>query len=362
MDDERLECEFLNLLKWTEVVALMLGLLDDKKRALRSAQLALNIDLVLGAKIASSVRDQYKHDAINLISKLEIPEKLKLRLLSSTNSESGANHLRSRLSSLSIGIRKEASIGLLKMVNSHALNICFFELENAQEEICLQMRDNRSFSLYSGGSFFEDLLPHCSQRVAKCQIVEIWSKCLEISLWKGHSKTAIIAAKEITLIDHRQLILKLKNIYHRGDDLILKLRVIDIAQNIGDDEEILKTISHASKIVTYFLLEVICCSEIPLLRKFAGISLNELREIDEHILKIKLKRLLKNNDLSSMRSAVHIMQIVYFSQRLDFLKLALENNKSVRLCLLEILGLNGRSLIDIQAELLDYDDTIFLNL
>ncbi len=53
MDDERLDCEFLNLLKWTEVVGLMLGLVEDEGLAVRVVERGLGVDLMLTGMLRS---------------------------------------------------------------------------------------------------------------------------------------------------------------------------------------------------------------------------------------------------------------------------------------------------------------------
>jgi HEAT repeat protein len=56
LDDERLECDYLNYLKWTEPLALMLALVDDEKLAVWVVDRALAVDLMLGARLAGEVR------------------------------------------------------------------------------------------------------------------------------------------------------------------------------------------------------------------------------------------------------------------------------------------------------------------
>jgi hypothetical protein len=69
MDDKTLECEFLNLLKWTETVGLMLGLVEDEGLAVRVVERALEVDLMLGAKLA-----QWKPLPLNRIKSPKLDE------------------------------------------------------------------------------------------------------------------------------------------------------------------------------------------------------------------------------------------------------------------------------------------------
>jgi hypothetical protein len=50
-----LKPEYLNYLKWTEPLALMLELVEDEAQAVRVVRLALEVDLRLGASLAGAV-------------------------------------------------------------------------------------------------------------------------------------------------------------------------------------------------------------------------------------------------------------------------------------------------------------------
>ncbi len=67
LSDEKLKHDYLNLLKWTESLALMLGLVEDEAQALRVVRLALEVDLMLGARLAGEVRKEFQEKAIGLL-------------------------------------------------------------------------------------------------------------------------------------------------------------------------------------------------------------------------------------------------------------------------------------------------------
>ncbi|MCP2728736.1 HEAT repeat domain-containing protein [Limnofasciculus baicalensis] len=81
MDDGRLQHFYLNYLKWREPVALMLGLLGYEAQAVRVVRLALAVDLQLGARLAGEVKLGFQVQTVGMVSGLEIPERLKVRLL-----------------------------------------------------------------------------------------------------------------------------------------------------------------------------------------------------------------------------------------------------------------------------------------
>jgi DNA polymerase III delta prime subunit len=80
MDDERLQHFFLNYLKWTEPVALMVALLGDETQVVRVVRLALDVDLKLGARLAGEAKPEFQGQTVGIVSVLEIPEWFKVEL------------------------------------------------------------------------------------------------------------------------------------------------------------------------------------------------------------------------------------------------------------------------------------------
>jgi HEAT repeat protein len=90
VDDERLKNFYLNYLKWTEPLGLLLGLLDDESQALRLVGLGLEVDWFLGARLAGEVKEVFQGQTVGLVDRL-IEEKnlsnlLKLYLWEKTRS------------------------------------------------------------------------------------------------------------------------------------------------------------------------------------------------------------------------------------------------------------------------------------
>jgi HEAT repeat protein len=77
-DNKRFQYFFLNRLKWTETISLMMSLLDnqDHDLMLRITRLALDADLLLGAKLAGSVKPDLQRKTINLL----LEPKIKFRI------------------------------------------------------------------------------------------------------------------------------------------------------------------------------------------------------------------------------------------------------------------------------------------
>ena len=87
LTDEQLKQEYLNYLKWTEPVALMLALLDSEVQAVRVVQQALAVDFRLGARLAGEVKPAFQPQTIPLVEALQVPSWLKVQLLGETRSE-----------------------------------------------------------------------------------------------------------------------------------------------------------------------------------------------------------------------------------------------------------------------------------
>jgi HEAT repeat protein len=90
LSDDELQWEYLNYLKWTEVVALMMHLLNVETQnfaSLRLVKLALEVDWQLGARLAGEVKEEWQEETVGLVDNLEIPLLLKIRLLDKTKSE-----------------------------------------------------------------------------------------------------------------------------------------------------------------------------------------------------------------------------------------------------------------------------------
>lgn len=93
LGNDQLKREYLNYLKWTEPLVLMLELVEDEVQAVRVVKLALEVDLRLGARLAGAVKPEFQAQTIDLIANLKIPQPLKIRLLGTTQSINTISHL-----------------------------------------------------------------------------------------------------------------------------------------------------------------------------------------------------------------------------------------------------------------------------
>jgi HEAT repeat protein len=77
---------YLNYLKWTESVAIVLSLMEEEKDAVGLVKQALEVDLMLGARLAGEVRSRFQSLMTDLLSILELQNCLKSKLLANAHS------------------------------------------------------------------------------------------------------------------------------------------------------------------------------------------------------------------------------------------------------------------------------------
>ncbi|NEN89381.1 MAG: hypothetical protein F6K48_10940 [Okeania sp. SIO3H1] len=87
LSDYELQWDYLNYLKWTEVVALMLGLVEDEGLAVRVVRLALEVDWFLGARLVGEVQRRFQEQAFVEIERCEFRVFLMVELAGLTNSD-----------------------------------------------------------------------------------------------------------------------------------------------------------------------------------------------------------------------------------------------------------------------------------
>jgi HEAT repeat protein len=87
IDDERLQHFYLNYFKWTEPLAFMLSLLRDEVQAVRVVRLALEVDLMLGARLAGEVQREFQQRTVGLVDGLDVRGWLKVELLGEARSD-----------------------------------------------------------------------------------------------------------------------------------------------------------------------------------------------------------------------------------------------------------------------------------
>jgi HEAT repeat protein len=112
LSDAKLKHDYLNYLKWTESIAIALSLLEDEGLAVRVVRLALDIDLMLGARLAGEVKRGFQEKTVGLVLGLKVPQRLKIELLGMTCSEFTIAPVKQALNHKSVDIRLAATNAL----------------------------------------------------------------------------------------------------------------------------------------------------------------------------------------------------------------------------------------------------------
>lgn len=76
-DEEKFKRDYLNLLKWTQPTALMLGLIYKEAQALQIIELGLSVDFYLAVNLANVVRKEWHGSLVGLLMKSDLPRIIK---------------------------------------------------------------------------------------------------------------------------------------------------------------------------------------------------------------------------------------------------------------------------------------------
>ncbi len=146
--DEQLQWDYLNYLKWTEPMALLLGLLDNETQAKRVVKLGLEIDLKLGARFAGEVNFKFQKQTVGLVLGLDVPKRFKVELLGLTKSNQVVNELLKALEDSDEDVRGNAVEALANIGSETAIPGLLKALEDSHEYV----RGKAAFALGNIGT------------------------------------------------------------------------------------------------------------------------------------------------------------------------------------------------------------------
>ncbi|CCI12431.1 putative Deoxyhypusine monooxygenase [Microcystis aeruginosa PCC 9806] len=133
--DEQLKWDYLNYLKWTEPMALLLGLLDNETQAKRVVKLGLEIDLKLGARLAGEVNFKFQKQTVGLVLGLDVPKRFKVELLGLTKSNQVVNELLKALKDSNWFVRRSAAEALAEIGTETAIPGLLKALEDSNKYV-----------------------------------------------------------------------------------------------------------------------------------------------------------------------------------------------------------------------------------
>ncbi len=154
-DDKRLQHFYLNYFKWTEPLAFMLSLLGNKVQAVRVVRLALDVDLVLGARLAGEVQRDFQQRTVGLVDGLDVPGWLKVGLLGEVRSDEAIPGLLKLLEDSDDFVRWSAADALGKIGD-----------EKAIPGLLELVEDSDDFVRWSAADALGNIAKHHTEKVA----------------------------------------------------------------------------------------------------------------------------------------------------------------------------------------------------
>lgn len=189
LSDEQLKQDYLNYLKWTEAIAFMLALPEvTEKQAVKIVELALEVDLMLGARLAGAVVSTYQSFCVALINNvklykvtkvfffkkthfIEIPDWLRINLLEATQSVEAFPTLRKLLKSLDPSVRASTAYAIGRLGHKDAESD-LIELQNDSDPLVSKAAKSALWSIESeevAPKFFFKEIPKLLERNERTQ-------------------------------------------------------------------------------------------------------------------------------------------------------------------------------------------------
>jgi len=192
----RFQKEHLNYLKWTEAIALMLGLPEiTDEQAIKIIELALNVDLKLGAKLAGDVKPELQQKTVKMIAEQQVTEWFRifllgetksLNILRETKSLKAADELIKTVKHSDPEIRRKSVWASRKLGSEAAISV----LNIAIEDVDFHVRETAIRAI--GELDTEQAIPLVSQILIKDPIVSVREMAVICVLGKLDSEAAIL--------------------------------------------------------------------------------------------------------------------------------------------------------------------------
>jgi energy-coupling factor transporter ATP-binding protein EcfA2 len=138
VEKERFQHFYLNYLKWTETIAIVLSLIANEEEAVRVVKQALDVDLMLGARLAGEVRFGFQERTVGLVNAKEAPDWLKVEMWGKTRSSLVISNLIKILRSSDIHIARKAAQYIDSPNKQEATNIILNRFEKVDTKFFSQ--------------------------------------------------------------------------------------------------------------------------------------------------------------------------------------------------------------------------------
>ncbi len=136
--ETKLKCHYLNYRKWTEPIAIMLGLPEiTKEQVEKLIALALDVDLILGARLAGAVKPEpdIQQKTVSMIASQEVPEWLRIFLLGETKSPQAAHELMKTIKDPNPVTRRNSVFALRQLNSEAAMPLIDIALEDSDPDV-----------------------------------------------------------------------------------------------------------------------------------------------------------------------------------------------------------------------------------
>jgi HEAT repeat protein/energy-coupling factor transporter ATP-binding protein EcfA2 len=127
--------DYLNYLKWTESIKLMVGLANDENLILQVVKFGLDLDLRLGAQLAGKAKPELQPTTVGSVNELEVPEWLKIELWGETRSNTVIPRLVKALEHKDSDVRGNAAAVLMEMGSEQAISELVKALEDKNSDV-----------------------------------------------------------------------------------------------------------------------------------------------------------------------------------------------------------------------------------
>ena len=121
LSPKRIKCDVLNYLKWTEPVAMMMEFLNREDLAIGCVRSALDVDPLLGARLAGCVKTEFQEKTVALVANMHGTSGFTIRLLGQTRSEKALPILVDSLGDEDSAVRRAAAQALGKIGSEMAV-------------------------------------------------------------------------------------------------------------------------------------------------------------------------------------------------------------------------------------------------
>ncbi|PSB35865.1 hypothetical protein C7B69_05270 [filamentous cyanobacterium Phorm 46] len=136
--ETKLKCHYLNYRKWTEPIAIMLGLPEiTEEQVEKLIALALDVDLTLGARLAGAVKPEpdFQQKTVSMIASQEVPEWLRIFLLGETKSPQAAHELMKTIKDPNPVTRRNSVFALRQLNSEAAMPLIDIAIEDSDPDV-----------------------------------------------------------------------------------------------------------------------------------------------------------------------------------------------------------------------------------